>query len=527
MSTEPPRKQIGLRSADRQLILPTIQIPEFRMRRSTPLFAVLVMLACVATGFSSTVDANDPALRPIKWHARTIKISFSISLSSPSTAIKPGSDVLGAVRRAFKHWSTVTGITFIEIPSKLQSISSVTGGDGINLITIAATDENMAIFHTGDSPARTRVFFDTETGQIAEADIVINPTPYSEWGLPLQFSTDGTPGTYDLESALAHEVGHFLGLDHSYLISSTMQPCQPLNGMFGGPAVAQRSLSEADRIAARSLYKSDKQSGSVEGRILNNLDGNNLSSVATHIWIESVATGAVIANTLTDATGGFRIDNLPIGEYRVLAESLDRGILGPMLASDNSSQQSFRSVEISSSVRVTAGTSSTVNYVLVPPQNSSPELSPWFLGTNGELSVVPVSGSAGKKLIVYIAGEGIDQVPSTGISVTSPFFTIDAASLTPHDFGGKVPAISFELMVAPNVLFGDYTIKLQANSGEVTYIPGGITIDPQGYAGAVSREFADDSEFQIADLNLTRTLLQQPARDSVAVWNRLILNLED
>jgi hypothetical protein len=41
-----------------------------------------------------------------------------------------------------------------------------------------------------------------------------------------------------------------------------------------------------------------------------------------------------------------------------------------------------------------------------------------------------------------------------------------------------VSGVSIELQVAANAPFGDYTLRLQSNSGETAYVPGAITIDP-------------------------------------------------
>jgi hypothetical protein len=56
--------------------------------------------------------------------------------------------------------------------------------------------------------------------------------------------------------------------------------------------------------------------------------------------------------------------------------------------------------------------------------------------------------------------------------------------------------ISIEVQVAPNAPFGDYTIRLQSNSGEMAFVPGAITIDP-----AVAAPIAnpvDDARFFVA-----------------------------
>ena len=142
-------------------------------------------------------------------------------------------------------------------------------GDGISLITTAETTENEA-FNSDTTAGRTRVFYDPETGLIAEADISINPRPRTDNGTEIQFSTDGTPGTYDLEATFTHEIGHLLGLDHSAVIGSTMQGRQAFNGTFGMPAMTERTLSEDDRQKIRSLYGPKQKLGRIEGKLADN-----------------------------------------------------------------------------------------------------------------------------------------------------------------------------------------------------------------------------------------------------------------
>ncbi|MEP6742846.1 MAG: matrixin family metalloprotease, partial [bacterium] len=217
------------------------------MGRRKTLLALLTMLACMGVGHPSSFEPARSAKRQIRWAKRTIPISLSSSLTFPNTSIKAQSDVAGAIHRALATWSAVTNINFVEVPSNVQSISAASHGDGVNLITIATTAENLGIFDDESSPARTRVFYDADSGEVNEADIVINPFPYSVDGAPLEFSTDGTPGTYDLQSTLTHELGHLLGLNHSNVIGATMNATQALNGTFGLPAFGERRLSESDR----------------------------------------------------------------------------------------------------------------------------------------------------------------------------------------------------------------------------------------------------------------------------------------
>ena len=456
-------------------------------------FSLILMLSLV-TGLSSpgrfeTRDSYEVEPAPqtahqIKWPKRTIEVAFSNSLLSPGSNIKAGSDVVGAARRALARWSSMTNINFVVTWSSAVSVSPASGGDGISLITIADSFENEA-FNADSMTGRTRVFFDPETGAIAEADVCINPRPRSEEGADLQFSTDGTPGTYDLEATFTHEIGHLLGLDHSAVLASTMQSRQGFNGTFGLPALTERTLSEDDRQRVRSLYGSKLRLGRIEGRLIDDrfpivafpLNGVN-------VWAENVLTGRVVASGVTTDDGSYKLDGLTPGQYRVLVTPRE------------DEQQRFRSFEISSQVAVRSDLATTLNYNLVPPQGLLPSLNPRMVGLNSELSTVALPIEAGKKIKLYLAGEGIDQVPGANISVNSPYFTVDASSLLREQMGTSFPVVSVEVTAAPNVPFGDYSIKLQSTSGETAFFPGALTVDP-GVTYSTSNPL-DDSKFFVA-----------------------------
>ncbi len=420
-------------------------------------------------------------VRKIRWPKKTIEVSFSTSLLTPGTHIKPDSDVVGAARRALARWSSLTNINFVIVWSPATSVSATDAGDGVSLITIAATAENEA-FNSDATTGRTRVFFDPETGSIAEADISINPRPRAEDGTELQFSTDGTPDTYDLEATFTHEIGHLLGLDHSAVLSSTMQSRQAFNGTFGLPALTERTLSEDDRQKVRSLYGPKLKLGRIEGRLSDNRTAGSLMPLnGVNVWAENVANGRVIASDITGDDGSYRLDGLVPGQYRV------------MVSSAAETSQKFRSFELSNQVNVKADAPTSLNSNLVPAQASA--LNPKVIGLNAELSTTALPLPPGKRVKIYFGGEGVDQVPGTSIAVNSPFFTVDPATLTREQIAAPYPIVSVELQVAANTPFGDYTLKLQSNSGETAYVPGAITIDP-GVASSFSNP-VDDIHFFI------------------------------
>lgn len=504
------------------------------MRRSlvTIITAFAMLLAAAPTVRPSSIEFTDAAApRQIKWPKKSIAIALSASLSSPGANVKAGSDVFGAVRRALSRWAAIADLTFAEVSSTANSISHGSGGDGVSLITIADTPENNSIFGSADIAGRTRIFYDRISGAIVEADVVINPHPAAADGAPMQFSTDGTPGTYDLEATFMHELGHFLGLEHSSVVGSTMQPRQGVNGVYKLPALTERTLSETDRTAVRSLYGPAIGSGAIEGKLLNASLGSVANPFgAAHVWVEDTATGRVVGSSdVSQSNGSYRIADIPPGHYRVLADYshglsfATEGSTSPAAKSAVGQVRAFRTTEVSNEAVVNANVATLVDFASSPAQNAAPFLKPILIGTNGELSTTPVPAEAGKRFTFYVAGDGVDQVSASGVSVTSPYLAVDPGSLVRQQFGSSFPVISFDIIVAANASFGDYSIRLQSNTGEVAYVPGCITIDP-----GVESSFpnpADDARFFVTQ-HYRDFLAREPDRGGLEYWVNKLAHCE-
>ena len=81
---------------------------------------------------------------------------------------------------------------------------------GPNQHTIMFRDDAWPHSDEYNTLALTTVTFDTDTGEILDADMEINTKQHS-----IVTTTPVPSGSYDLESIITHEAGHFLGLAHT------------------------------------------------------------------------------------------------------------------------------------------------------------------------------------------------------------------------------------------------------------------------------------------------------------------------
>jgi predicted Zn-dependent protease len=470
--------------------------------------SALLLWAAVPPARSYTYQYSSSSVQ-VRWMTSPITIALSTSLSSPPANIKAGSDVLGAARRALRRWSDVANIRLVETSTGVDSVNPPgTSGDGINLITVSASATNDNFTNTGGTRlGRTRVIFDPSTGRIQEADLAINPR--------VSFSTDGTSGTYDLESTLVHELGHLLGLDHSAVVGATMQPRQGQN--FIDPSFTMRTLSDDDLAGIRSIY------GQAVAFPVGAISGHINYGAGAHVWAENFHSGRVAGSSVTKSDGSYRIDQLPPGDYRVVVEYLDEPVVAREIAasppySGIGGQPAFRATEAQTSVA--AGSTSILNLIVALGE---PSVNPRILGINGALQGAPVQLAAGHSYRFTVGGNGLGNVPLTtaGFSTSSPIITIDPASFArenPANYGITEPnygIVSFTFTTADTTKWGDYTLRLRTDSGEMAYLSGALDVDP--YTNFVEANPLQNNGFFVRQHYLD-FLFREPDQSGFDAW---------
>ncbi len=416
-------------------------------------FALLSLAAFSPVLANSALLAGEEKMTNLRWKPGVIRIAISASLLRDGPNVKADSDVTGAIRRSLETWSRAANIEFLQFDSeKLNASPSGVAGDGVSLITIAPTSENVLLFAKDpeNAAATTRVFYNGR-GLITEADIVLNPYQL--------FSTDGTLGTFDLESTLTHEIGHLLGLTHSTVLGSTMHASNARNGVFGMESFASRTLSANDVAAARAIYGADENAeccGSIEGRL--SVAGKQARNV--EVWIEDMS-GRVHGSTSSGPAEGFRFDGLSDGKYRVFAHETGR-VKGSVSA------QELGTVIVSSGETAEIA----ARPLSVAPRSFDVE----YLGLNGQLSEMALPLVPGRSYVIYLGGRNLDP-KKLALSFSSVNLSIIPGTLRSLDYGPDITVVSFELRVAPRTPKGEYSIFAESDRGDKRAIIGGLSVD--------------------------------------------------
>jgi hypothetical protein len=265
-------------------------------------FIFLTAVFCVSASAYTRLTINSGETP--KWSS--MPVSYWIN-EKGLQAIANGSE-FAAIHNSFRAWENVTSA---DVRMSYRGTTSAgAANDGQNIISFA----DGAWMFGSSTIAVTLTYFRTEIGSdnalhsvIRDADIVFNPN--------LNFSTSAEDSKYDIQSVLTHEVGHFLGLDHSGLISSVMVP-------FAAVAqLDQRTLAYDDIAGITEIYPSASANAGA-GRIQGTIRSNGAAVFGASV-IAFNSDGTPLVSTLSQPDGSYALRFLPAGVYRVVAEPLD------------------------------------------------------------------------------------------------------------------------------------------------------------------------------------------------------------
>ena len=291
---------------------------------ATVLLLGLILWAGAAQAFVLFRDSNGMS---VKWNlaAEGGALTYYVNKNGTSDPVG-GPDVFTVFQDSFAHWvppalpTTVaaviyggtTGIdTFGILPGD-------TAGDGFNVLLFVHNDPDLP----NGTLALTLTMYDTTTGQIVETDTAFNDD--YEW------RTDGSgnpPATYELAPVAIHEMGHFFGLDHSFVanVGGTFDPtiaCTMWPYYFG---LDEETLEPDDIAGITTLYPNPAAQaaafGAIEGRVTTWPNGPSNGLFGIHVVAISETGKVPIVSQFTSINGRYRIDGVPPGDYNLYIES--------------------------------------------------------------------------------------------------------------------------------------------------------------------------------------------------------------
>lgn len=414
-------------------------------------FGAALLATNVFASYTVAPAKSDP--QRLRWKGNTVRLALSASLFERNFGLKSGTDVEGAIERSLAHWSNAAGLEFVLEKTDARNVSaSGIAGDGVSLITIAASPENVLLFANDPltESARTRVFFNRR-GVITEADIVLNPYQ--------QFSSDGTIGTFDLEATLTHEIGHLLGLRHSSVLGSVMSEGILRNSATAAIENVALTLSDSDLASVRDLYGFQGPDGDCCAVISGKLSqSDSWQTAPIRVWAEDNDTGKVVAQDELLGAGGFRLGGLMPGVYSVFWQG-----------TGSDAQTAIGQL---GTFRVSSGQNRILNDK-VDPVTSDVGLS--FIGLNGQLADSAVTLSGEREYTIYLGGKDLEH-QRVSIEFNSPYFRAVPGSVKQYDFGNDRSAVSFILSVDPNAPRGVYSLFLTNDDGILAALVGGLRV---------------------------------------------------
>lgn len=412
-------------------------------------FAYITLNVAPTANPTQLVQAMRADNTGINFSLNTLVAASAQSTVSGKAVITANSNPMVAVETAMATWNSgSTGnIHFNTLQSSSLTYDPTTCN---NTISIGDTASDLSIFgfvspsNAGAIAVTVSQFVGSPgafcggavtlvAGNILKSDILLNPYD--------SFSTDGTSGTFDVQSVLTHEFGHSLGLNHSTLLGTTMYPFSEFT---------QRYLSADEKAFAAATYPA---SGSTLGTVSGTISSGS-GPVAFGIVVIIDQTAGRTIDALTAADGTYSVQ-APPGSYIVYAEPFNTyvgptniyslttstGRLNPALVTTAFEPTFLGTNSTPTVLTVAAGATATANITVTSGASTltAPLIGTGAAGGSGDIkSFASLLGGttlmSGQSLDVGFSGGGLDATTSIfvygrGISVKSGSAKVDSAGI--------------------------------------------------------------------------------------------------
>ncbi len=272
------------------------------------MFLAAILAASAMYGYIRRIDPGSgmPIIRTdntaIQFYVNS-EVAPGLANRSGSLIISKDSSPVTAAQQAMASWNA-SGANIKFLPIKTTT-SGADSSDSKNVIVFSDTDANRALVN--GAVAVTPFVYTLDDFHIVDSDIVFNPE--------IVFSTSGVAKSQDIQSVMAHELGHALGSNHSNLLGATM--FQSGTGIKAGApdGYTRRILSSEDLAFANAAYPGPNSSvGTISGTVT--LSGAPAKSAL--LTMMDLNSGVMVGG-MTGPDGKYSL-TIPAGSYLIYAE---------------------------------------------------------------------------------------------------------------------------------------------------------------------------------------------------------------
>jgi hypothetical protein len=448
------------------------------MRKPVFLLIALVSLAVPsANAFVFYLVGNNP----LRWNVNSTEVSTNVVnpitkkvryfIASDFYSASNKTNEWNAIRACFAQWSSVRGSNLQFEEGGLAPVQTDTVNDNMNTIFWAKKSLYVygGLVNLSGRRGWTYVTFSSD-GSILDADIILNGIQY-EWFT--DFNNSSNQAQF-VESILLHEIGHFVGLDHSPAGGATVA-----NGPNG---IGTQAGLSADEVAAmRYLYPDTRfKWASIRGKVTSSGTG-----VFGAIVVAEDSAGNIAGATVTRSDGSYDIFSLPAGAYNLRATPFDPSnasnndsLMRPgEVADDYASGQTSFLPTANLSLTLTNGETRAQN-IAVTGSNPPFRIASLSLPSSiqGLISVSRTALSIKPGQSAYLAVSGA-SIPSTGtLQISGDGLTVGPTTFYSNKPTGK-NSLEARVQVSPNATAGLRSFVV-SNGGSLAYANGYLEVEP-------------------------------------------------